>query len=288
MSDAFQVSTPFPKNLILTAQDGSGNTYKMAKLTDNVVGVIPFNFFASKGAATAGAASTGITNMTPQLAQGLWPTGNGKEPLSLFTGNPADSTTFCYATGRNPDSGTRINAFAETGVGISSVVQQYVPTISGGAITSLALFPATTLYNVLPVAAGNNGESSGGNLDTDLEAAATNSTGYLIGYLGTSDSTTSLVGGAVQLAYNGVSLPNSGSPSYTFSNFSLIQNGQYTYWGYEHLDYLSTLSTTFPTAYSFANAVVTEIHNVTAQVPVTSMNVGRTIEGGEITLGNPY
>jgi len=273
LSDAFQVATPFTANLILTTQDSNAYSYKMAKLTDNVVGVIPFNFFASKGS------SSNLNNITPQLAQALF--GPGTAPLSLFTGVAADSTTTVYATGRNPDSGTRITAFAESGVGVGTQVNQYKPTISSGAITGLALYPATTLFNVFPVLAGNNGESSGGTVAANLSATGN----ILVSYLGTSDSTTALKGGAVQLAYNGVTLPNSGSPNYTYSDYSLIQNGKYTFWGYEHLDYKSTLA---GDAKTFATALKNNIHDVSAQLLVTSMNVGRQADGGQVTFGNPY
>jgi hypothetical protein len=279
MSDVFQAATPFATGTLITSASNPAYTYKAAALTDNVVGVVPFVFVAGNGA------PAGLNNITPQLAQGLWASATGTESLQLFTGLATDAGTLVYATGRNPDSGTRITAFAETGVGTSTTTQQYYPTVSSGAVTGYNLFPATTLFNVLSVAAGNNGESSGGNLVNDLTPTESASTGFLVGYLGTSDATSALKGGAVELAYNGFTLPNSGSPNYTFSNFSLVQNGPYTYWGYEHLDYLKSASTAVK---NLGTTIAKQIHDVTAAVLVTSMNVGRTSDGGQISLGNPY
>ena len=77
------------------------------------VALAGFKWVASKGA------PTGLANITPQLAQALW--GNGTLPLALFTSSAADEGTLVYATGRDPDSGTRATAFAESGIGVYEV-----------------------------------------------------------------------------------------------------------------------------------------------------------------------
>ncbi len=101
MSDGFQSSTPYPSPALI----------------ETTVGVVPFMFVRSAGA------PAGLTNITPQLAQNLWL--NGTNSLALFTGSSSDQGTIVYATGRNADSGTRLTAFAETGVGVFTSVVQY-------------------------------------------------------------------------------------------------------------------------------------------------------------------
>jgi len=134
LSDCYQGSTLFKG----TYYDISYNT-----LTDNVVGVIAFQFVKSKGAAV------GITNMTPQLAQATW-LGIGYCPLALYTSNSADQGTLVYATGGDPNSGTRITAFAESGVGVFSSVQQY-------SCSTGTLYAEQTVNGVIfPIGEGGN------------------------------------------------------------------------------------------------------------------------------------
>ena len=92
MSDGFQFTSQYPSP-VLTAQ---------------TVGVVPFKFLRNAGA------PADLTNMTPLLAQALWP--GGSLPLSLFSGSSNDMDTIIYAIGRNPDSGTRKTAFLETSI----------------------------------------------------------------------------------------------------------------------------------------------------------------------------
>ena len=95
MDDGIQATTPLP------------NTSSPVLAVQNV-GVVTFKFVKNIRAPAS------LTNMTPLLAQALW--ANGKLPLSMWSGNPSDSNTFVYATGRDPDSGTRKTTFLETGI----------------------------------------------------------------------------------------------------------------------------------------------------------------------------
>ncbi len=159
--------------------------------TSAAVGVVVFTMLTNEGSA--------ITNVTAQQFRALATT--GFQPLSMFTGNASD-TTSVFLTGRNDGSGTRTTYMAETGVGVTTVIKQYVTIRSsstalqaiqevpvngvnspltgdladyhnntgaytglGGNITQLA-DNASTVWgqNV----AGNGGYSSGSTLRTDM------------------------------------------------------------------------------------------------------------------------
>jgi len=223
MSDVFQGGSPF---------NGTVNGVAYAALTDNQVGIVTFRWTASNGFSG--------TNMTPQIAQYLY-TNVGVAPLSLWTGASADASKVVYAGGRDPDSGTRGTTFAESGIGIFTGVQQWQPiNVSGGVIGDIQLYPAETV-NGITYPQGDGGESSGSSLraflNNTLSATAAGeyngaSTGYLIAYLGVSDSNSAIGASipAVGLTYNGIA----------FSQ-TAVEQGQYTFWGYEHLDYAGTL-----------------------------------------------
>jgi len=277
MADNLQTSTLFNGTFL-------GKTY--VSLTDNTVGVVPFEFVASNGFPTG-------VSMNPGFTQYLYG-GIGAAPLALLTGSTGDQHKIVYAGGRDPDSGTRINFAAESGVGVFGGVQQYQPTISTGHITALNLYAATTI-NGVPVAAGNSGESSGGSLagflNNVLDAGAyqtadgSATAGYLIAYLGISDANSALTAGtnpAVAMNWNGV--------PYTVA---AAEQGQYTFWGYEHLDYRSDLgngTTGGPVEKkNFANALVSTIQGeTTAQLAPAGIALGdmaavRTQEGTIVT-----
>jgi len=227
-SDVFQASTPV-----------SSPTYG-----DDQVGVVLFKWLATKGAGSA------LSNVTLQQANALWT--NGYLSLSQFTGNSADSGTTVYATGRYNGSGTRATGLAEIGFGVFNQVKQYYLTTSGaaGTISALTKWPvlggtATTGGTNDPVL-GNGGYTSGsgvrdaidgtfaGTVAVDIGGGPANVSGSTIAavcWLGVADSVTALSNGAIELKYNGV----------TYSQ-AAVQNGQYTFWGYEHAIY-PTLST---------------------------------------------
>ena len=248
MSDTYQNST----------------VYTSPHLTDNLVGVVPFRFVACAGA------PANLTNITPQQAQVLW--GNGTAALALFTGANADEQTTVYALGRDPDSGTRLTAFAETGVGVNSYIQQYQPA-GTSTVTGYALVAPQTV-NGVSVGSGQGGYSSGGNLATAMKLVANATVGYSITYLSTGDAATAMSGGAAkELSYNGVTLE--ASAPYT----SLLE-GKYTFWGYEHLMYKSTLDATKK---GVATKLATQIHDTDATIKIGDMQVSRPTDGGLIT-----
>lgn len=231
----------------------SSTIYQTPALTDDTAAIIPFKFFASADKPAA------LTNITPLQARFLW--GSGYIPLAMFTGLAADQGTSIFATGRDPESGTRITAMAEIGYGVFGTVQQYQPTIVSGAVTSVALWPAGTYIE------GNGGYSSGSSVKTAIDANAfANGTG-LISYLGSSDWTS--VG--KELTWNGNS----------YSSQNVIE-GRYTFWGYLHQFRHPSLS---GTSLSFYTSLLNSVRaDTTWLVKTSEMKVARSSDGG---LVNP-
>jgi len=235
------------------------------------VGVVPFKWIASTGS------PAGLANMTPQIAQALFPTGS--TTLSTFTGSAGDLATSVFAIGRDFDSGTRLTAFAETGVGTSLPVVQYKPTFSGSTVASHVAWPSYTLLGLSSIT-GNGGESSGGTLADDMRYTTSALGGYYVTYLSTSDANRALTGAsasgagtgnAKELTYNGV----------TYSA-DAVRNGQYTFWAYEHLAFNTSASATIQTV---AENLATQIHDtdaVTSGIILSTMNVSRSSDGGVV------
>lgn len=233
-SDVFQSSTAFTTNTLVD---------------DTKVGVIPFKFFKNEGA------SAGLTNMTPGLFNNLYKA-LGEAPLSMFTGNAADSGTTVYATGRDEFSGTRITTAAETGAGVFSGLNQYTGTVASNVATLTFV--------------GNGGFSSGSGVSTLL--GGTYAGGDIVGYLGATDWASAVTNNAVEMSYNGVTLG---------SNSDLIRNGQYSFWGYLH-QFRMTLT---GTSLSFYGDLSTALQAApgTGLVLISSMNVERAADGAPIS-----
>ena len=260
LSDVYASSAPF-------------ETPNLVEAGASPVGVIPFKWVASCDA------PAGLSNMTPQIAQALFPTGSTK--LATFTGSSADEAVNVYALGRDFDSGTRATAFAETGVGNSNPVKQYSPTASGGKVTSQAFWSSYTLLGY-SVATGNGGYSSGGTLADMLRNHTTGTGtigGHYVTYLSTGDANRAITGSgssntgasyanAKELTYNGVAY-----------SATAVQEGSYTFWGYEHLSY-NTADSGIATV---AEDLATQIHDTDATasgILMSSMKVTRNSDGG--------
>jgi len=273
MADSFQASAgPISKTLTTPALVGwSGDP------ANGEVGVVPFVWVRNAGAPTT------LSNMTNQLASAVLTQGN--IPLYQFT-NVATDTIPVFVTGRNNDSGTRLDAFAEPGFGIATSPQQVDPTnplpstfdhIAAGAW--VAGTSGVTFYNPT-----TNGRSSGGTLAGDMNATGSNtnlnstgsqglqSGGWLVTYLGINDSN-SVNGGANDMTYNGFAY----SPT-------AVEMGQYTFWAYEHL-YFSPQLHALPandTHITVANQLATRLTTVDATasgILLSSMLVARVAEG---------
>ncbi|HVM59332.1 MAG TPA: hypothetical protein VMV72_00560 [Verrucomicrobiae bacterium] len=265
MSDSFQSSTAYTSPQLAGALNNDG-----------VVGVVPFQFVRNAGSPSS------ISNVTSLVAQALF--GAGQINQSLFTGNNADESLQITLMGRDEDSGTRLESFAETGFGIFNAPFQYQPTISGtpgtgGVVTAYAPWPINTV-NGTTYPVGHSGYSSGGSLASAMNTPGSQSIGggsntSFIAYLGINDASTVTLGQT--LTFNGVAYST-----------STVAEGQYTLWSYEHMYYRGTYSGNPQT---IANQIAQQIHDVEAVQSgqlLSTMQVGRSVEGGVITSGSPY
>jgi hypothetical protein len=247
----------------------------------SAVGVVTFAMITNEGA------PANWTNATIQQCRALW--FNGIQPLSLFTGNPAD-TTLVFATGRNDGSGTRSAYLTEWTYGAANLVNQYVATaagISGNNVTAITLVPAngigsgnfntgrtsdaSTLWG--NTAVGNGGYSSSSALRTLMGLASSSVTVYdgenqeplledtpilLLTWLSTADSRNAAAAGGKILAYNGeIVNPVAANDPTNYLNsgfnevdFKKISTGAYSAWSYQHLYYHGSLSATENTWYN--------------------------------------
>jgi hypothetical protein len=204
-----------------------------------------------------------ITNINTQQAQALW--GAGTASLAQFTGNAADASTLVYATGRDPDSGTRLTAFAEAGIGANATVTQYRPTVASGVITALNPYPQQVV-NGITFTEGNGGESSGGTLSGYFGNVST--PGLIVSYVGSGDAPGAVNNGAVQLTYNGVPYSLDG-----------IKEGRYTFWCYQHVMYQPTISAAKKTV---ADLMADKIRTVTAPIKLSEMKCSRATDGAVV------
>jgi hypothetical protein len=196
---------------------GNNTTPPAAIVNETQVGVVTFKWVRNPGLWTGGNVSSS------QIRQAL--TGAGVVQ-SVFSGVSSD-THFVYVSGRNAGSGTRANGFGDTQFGIFNSPNQI--ELSAGAMVK------DTDPNGVLEFIGNIGFTSGGDLSKTMGGASTTSstdqvqtgTGFsVIAYLGFNDAATALglTPPAVELTYNGVLYSPSG-----------IENGQYTFWGYEYI-----------------------------------------------------
>jgi len=253
MADNFAFESP-------TGTGGQLTSAQVALITENVVGIVPFVWVRNSGAPVS------ISFMTNQIGQALLSLGS--LPLSFWTGVNTD-TTPVYAVGRDVFSGSRVITFSETGFGILNVPDQNEPTIVGGVVTAIQ-------------DVGGTGYSSGGNVATALNGTGSDSftqsgtsvaPGWLVGYVAVSDGSTVTGAPGTYLTYNGV----------TFSP-GAVENGQYSFWGYEHLDYLKILAgvalTTATTVKT--NLTTTDAADFGFGILIGNMNVNRSPDGAPI------
>jgi hypothetical protein len=282
MSDTFQATSNFKPNTSKgnppngTYHSLNGHTTGLP--TGNIVGIVPFKFVASDDAPAS------VTNMTSQIARAVFST--GKVPLSMFTGLAANRNVHAFAIGRDIDSGTRLTTFAETGLGALAVVKQYEPKKNGSrattngtggtgdsvdidTLTSADLWPIETINNIQEVT-GNGGYNSGGTVALVL-ANHTAANQFMVSYVGVSDAATAVANGANELTFNG----------FIFGAGN-IQDGQYTFWGYEHLYYNNTDLPAGP-ARDLANKIATRLFNFDAPAPhYGDMAVTRKTDGAVV------
>lgn len=235
--------------------------------TASFVGVVPFTWVKCTNSNTGFAAWTHLTNMTHDQAEVEL---GGPQVAAFFTGIAADVNVNVFQMGRNEGSGTRVNCLADTGFGITKLVDQWAvnpkgasPGVFGGPFTPAgAVDTGIPGYNLLEVQ--NAGFDSGGTLSQDLSidgcSAATDpisgNTGVItVGYLGISDATANSMSTNLWLTLNGV-----------FESDDAIAQGQYSYWGMEHLYGAPGLS---GAQLTYGNSLYTAI-----QTEITALNNG--------------
>lgn len=202
-------------NLAMGDNAQSFSRTKTPTLTKNhEVGIITFKWVRNNGLWQGG-------NVTDsQIRQCL---SSGSCPLSVFAGYP--SNTFVYVCGRDNQSGTRVNAYGETGFGILSTPNQIQINKADGSMID----QGGGTYD------GDYGWSSGGTLAgtlgvstktaNDPQNGTTAGQGYsVIAYLSVGDAATAVTAGATELTYNGVAF----SPA-------AVKEGTYGFWGNEYI-----------------------------------------------------
>ena len=301
-SDTFQANSRFNGRVRTT---GGYVTYGQATpatitggtglaLTDGVTGVVPFKFLANNGAP--------FSNVSSAQLLALYNSFPAKIKLSEFTGTTSDSTKFVYATGRDIDSGTRLNALGLIGLPYNNVVDQFQPQSGGAEVDAidttagditLVEFPAANV-DLISEATGNSGYTSGGSLSKMMRSPAASFAnsdfGALVSYAGVGDcdpqlAPNQITNPAKELSFNGVTLGGADAFAANFnaynSNGSLI-NGVYTFWCYEHL-YLNPTSVSGNSAgVAVANQIATQLYTTDAYVLLGSMKVTRTTDGTAI------
>jgi hypothetical protein len=268
------------------------------------VGVVVFTMLTNEGSA--------ITNVTAQQFRAL--AGSGFQPLSMFTGNAADNTTNVFLTGRNDGSGTRTTYMAETGVGVTTVIKQYVTNVSTGtALTTIQLVPAGGVNDpALPGqlaanastvwsqdVAGNGGYSSGSTLRTDmgktgaavtvLDESGNDAFGApvradLVTWLSLNDAVTARGNGAVICGYNGVKLTDIAAAGSTMSaaDKAKVTEGVYTAWSFQQMYRRNDITAgDAKTVYDGIKAAI-PANLGAAGIALTDMHVGRPGDGGTV------
>jgi hypothetical protein len=274
-------------------------------------GVIVFTMLTNEGST--------VTNVTSQQFRALMT--SGFQPLSLFTGNAAD-TTYVFATGRNDGSGTRTTYLAETGFGIANPVKQYVTNVSTStALSTIQLVPAGGIVDQDPITpgiqglpgqsaanastvwgqdvAGNGGYNSGSTLRTDmgktgaavtvLDENGTDAFGEqvrvdFVTFLSLNDAVTARGNGAIFCAYNGVKLNDIAASGTTMSaaDKAKVTEGLYTAWGFQQMYRRNDITSgDAVTVYDGIKAAI-PANLGSAGIALTDMHVGRPFDGGVV------
>ena len=295
-ADSFQGSTVFSSPALVDKKVGAG-AYVFVASKDAPVSVGTFGQPVTDATTAAASPATsyypGLTNITTQQAQALYNVGN--LPLAVFTGVASDRTTTytptfltaginypapaqVFATGRDYGSGARIVTFIEAGIGASTNVVQYKPTITGtspNALTaSQVLYPEVTAANSpfgFAFPAGSDGNPSNGTLATTVLPSSTFATlgGYYVSYLPSLDAANAKAAGAHWLAYNGVSY----SPA-------AVADGSYSLFAFEHIFYRTSATANQQTV---LNTFANQLLNTDATLLLSSLHVSRPVDGGIIT-----
>jgi len=284
-SDTWQSASRFAAGATVTV-NGSPVTYTALTGFDGAsgtVGVVPFKFFATSDAP--------FSNLTTAQGSALW--GAGKIGLDAFTGLSADASKYVFATGRDIDSGTRLNAMLAIGLSANGAIKQYQPSTSAnvqltatpsGTANKLIPFPSGTI-NGVSVALYNNGYNSGGNMSKAIGCAATafgGTTGVaaVIGYASAADCDSRIAANQnKELSLNGISLGNAGG---NYKTVTALTGGLYTFWCYEHIYYSAATAADTTGIKTVADLIANQIKNTDATILLSNMTVSRLADQGTI------
>lgn len=273
--------------------------------SNSAVGVTLFTMLANEGA------PAGLTNVSFQQFKALF--SQGTIPLSVFTGVAADVTPV-YATGRNDGSGTRTAYMAESQLGITTTVTQFVATTSAGnAITKIQKVPAggATINGVFDATSastlwgqdldGNGGYFSGSVLriemgrvtsatqvlDADGSELAPAGGLHLITWITAADAVPARVAGGKILGWDGSTLDslNTGTVL-SAADLAKVTEGQYSAWTFQNLYYNGSLSADENTVYTGIKTGIPATLIAAGYVPgipLTSMHVSRVDDGSPVS-----
>ncbi|HEX4265942.1 MAG TPA: hypothetical protein VH597_16530 [Verrucomicrobiae bacterium] len=237
--------------------------------TNAQVGVITFAWVRNNGL------WQGTNVSSSQIKQAL----AGFAPRSVFSGNPADKNDYVYVSGRDFSSGTRVNAYGDTGFGILTPPSQIEIDTASGNLKS-----DTDINGAAGVFFGDIGWPSGGTLANtlgvstsgkdDSQALGDGTTGYsVIAYLSRGDANTAITAGGKECTYNGVSFSRNG-----------IIEGNYTFWGYEFIFQRSGAGAQAQAAYAGLKTGVPTAagHTSASLIPVNDMDCTRSGPNGGV------
>lgn len=229
-------------------------------------GIVPFEWVLEK---TTGAAP--ISNITQQTAQTLIE--NGYTSLMTLTGNTSNQYDYLFLIGRNEDSGSRCNAYAEAQTGFGQAAIQWMPSYIGtsgsyqdigaspsyvsssgtnyvydggttATLSGLQKWPSNWKINTNTTIAwtvsGHSGFVSGGEVASALSAVDPVTSGSI-----SITSSPTTPNNVYVIGYVGSSDANTaignGATELTYNGVlfsqNAVRNGQYTFWGYEQALY---------------------------------------------------
>jgi hypothetical protein len=229
--------------------------------TSKEVGVITFKWV--RNGSTLISTVTNISNS--QIIQTL----QGGAKQAVFTGNAADTGHYVYVSGRDNQSGTRVNAFGISGFGILTIPSQ-IELDSGGNMIDLA--PPSGDY--IDDAGFSSGGTLAGTLGTDTSGKTDNAAGLgaitgfsVVAYLSVGDAGNAITAGAKELTYNG----------YAFSS-AAVKEGTYDFWGNEYIFQSNTAGTEAQSVYAnlIATTGIATFIDGTKAIKLTDMHCTRS------------
>jgi hypothetical protein len=296
-SDVWQAVTPDPTPTL----EEIVSVYDSTNSPGSGIAVQPFTFIENSNAA-----ALGISNITCFAFETLF--GNGTLGANFLGGGT--NTNNVIAVGRYPLSGTRITAVLDdnpyTALPSQTLKQWALSTNASGtgtsnwpglASTDSSAPPtsgATWVSVAAPIGGYANGDGyfSGGNVGLAIEASSTMGLGAAIAYISWSDaSKLTGYGGEGPISWDGVNpwtggaYPNANGTNYW--NTTALVDGDYQFWGYEHLyvnhsDDNTWYDTTFGPG--LVDAIQYELTNTVKRVAVLEkeMQVYRNADGGPV------